>query len=70
MSVSEMSVLLDGEDVDEFCISVDYKVSMFPSPGMTVHPDWHRFLDNSFSTSFEEYFLIHWIRNLLFRIFE
>jgi hypothetical protein len=23
---------------------------MFPSPGMTVHPDWHRFLDNSFST--------------------
>jgi hypothetical protein len=23
---------------------------MFPSPGTTVHPDWHRFLDNSFST--------------------
>jgi sacsin len=49
-NIDEMSVLLDGEDVDEFCISVDYKVSMFPSPGMTVHPDWHRFLDNSFST--------------------
>jgi hypothetical protein len=23
---------------------------MFPSPGMTVHPEWHRFLDNNFST--------------------
>jgi hypothetical protein len=22
----------------------------FSSPGTTVHPDWHRFLDNSFST--------------------
>ena len=49
-NIDEMSVLLDGEDVDEFCISVDNKVSMFPSPGMTVHPDWYRFLDNSFST--------------------
>jgi sacsin len=49
-NIDEMSVLLDGEDVEEFCISVDYEVSMFPSPGMTVYPDWHRFLDNSFST--------------------
>jgi sacsin len=49
-NIDEMSVLLDREHVDEFCISVDYKVSMFPSPRTTVHPDWHRFLDNSFST--------------------
>ena len=49
-NIDEMSVLLDREKVDEFCISVDYNGSMFPSPGMTVHPDWHRFLDNSFST--------------------
>ena len=49
-NIDAMSVLLDKEHVEEFCISVDYKVSMFPSPGMTVHPNWHRFLDNSFST--------------------
>jgi sacsin len=49
-NIDEMSVLLDREKVDEFCISVNYDASMFPSPGTTVYPDWHRFLDNSFST--------------------
>ena len=49
-NIDAMSVLLDKEHVEEFCISVDYKVSMFPSPGTTVHPYWHWFLDNSFWT--------------------
>lgn len=50
-NIDEISVILDREQVEEFCISVDYNAfSMFPSPGTTVHPDWHRFLDNSFST--------------------
>ncbi|XP_063432285.1 sacsin-like [Mytilus trossulus] len=47
--LEDMSILLDKENVEEFSISIRCQSSLFPPPGTTVHQNWHRFLDNSFT---------------------
>ncbi|XP_052100068.1 sacsin-like isoform X2 [Mytilus californianus] len=51
--LEDMSILLDNENVEEFSISIRCQSSLFPPTGTTVHQNWHRFLDNSF-TEFHE----------------
>ncbi|CAG2253135.1 SACS [Mytilus edulis] len=48
-SPNAISKVLDRAGVKKYSISKKSKRSVFPPAGVTVHEEWHCFLDNSFS---------------------